>query len=332
MGSADENRRKHKFNATLKAFFHRYDTDKNGTIDDRELKALLADLGEKPGEAELAALMAEMDKDGSGAIDFDEFTAVMLDFVRIKSGHARAPGGAGDAELGGAGGRRGTALYAAMQTAKQNGAAASASRRNRGSVGTARAAQAIQAHDEDEEEEEEEEEIPEDLADLPPDVQRRKIIQRSLYQMGVGTVLVLLFSDPMVDCLSELGKRMGLPAFYVAFVLAPLASNASELLASYNYALKKTTKTITIAFAALEGAAIMNNTFCLGIFLGIVYGSGLEWTFTAETLSILLIEILVCIFAFKPVQTMVDAWIVLSFFPLSVIFVAVLESKAVGLN
>ena len=45
-----------------------------------------------------------------------------------------------------------------------------------------------------------------------------------------------------VDVLSELGHRIHVPPFFVAFVLAPLASNASELIASYNYALKKTKK------------------------------------------------------------------------------------------
>lgn len=47
--------------------------------------------------------------------------------------------------------------------------------------------------------------------------------------MFVGTVVVLLVSDPMVDVLDSIGKRLGIGAFYVAFVLAPLASNASEL-------------------------------------------------------------------------------------------------------
>ena len=37
-----------------------------------------------------------------------------------------------------------------------------------------------------------------------------------------GTLLILLFSDPLVDVLSTLGKRIGIPAFYIAFVLAPL--------------------------------------------------------------------------------------------------------------
>ena len=97
--------------------------------------------------------------------------------------------------------------------------------------------------------------------------------------VGFGTALVLLFSDPMVDVLSEMANRIGIPPFYVAFVLAPLvrdpnclrsstihltpfpsffliiycaqASNASELIAAYNYALKKTKSTITISLMTL---------------------------------------------------------------------------------
>jgi hypothetical protein len=38
----------------------------------------------------------------------------------------------------------------------------------------------------------------------------------------MGTLLVIVISDPMVDVLSELGRRSGIPAFYVAFVLAPM--------------------------------------------------------------------------------------------------------------
>ena len=57
-------------------------------------------------------------------------------------------------------------------------------------------------------------------------------------------------------------------------------------LLSVNYARKKTKKTITISLAALEGAACMNNTFCLGIFLCLVYFKSLIWEFSAETISI----------------------------------------------
>ena len=132
---------------------------------------------------------------------------------------------------------------------------------------------------------EEEEEVPEDITSLPPHEQQRIIKQRAFTMLAIGTTLVLIFSDPMVDVMQEIASRAGLNSFYVAFVLAPLASNASEVIASQYYAAKKTRKTITVSLTALEGAASMNNTFCLSIFMGLVYFRGLAWQYTAETIS-----------------------------------------------
>lgn len=56
----------------------------------------------------------------------------------------------------------------------------------------------------------------------------------------------------MVDVMGAVGDRTGVSAFYISFVLAPLASNASELIAAFNYSLKKTSRTIVISFAALQ--------------------------------------------------------------------------------
>ena len=44
----------------------------------------------------------------------------------------------------------------------------------------------------------EEEAISEDLADLSPAQQLRRVLFRSIWMMGIGTLLVLIFSDPMV--------------------------------------------------------------------------------------------------------------------------------------
>jgi hypothetical protein len=75
-----------------------------------------------------------------------------------------------------------------------------------------------------EEGEEEEEEMPEDLADLAPDVQQFRIKMRSLYMMALGTAMVLVFSDPMVEVIAEVGVRTNIPSFYVAFILSPFVS------------------------------------------------------------------------------------------------------------
>jgi len=82
------------------------------------------------------------------------------------------------------------------------------------------------------EEENDEEEMPDKIKLLPEDQQQRAIIMMSLKIMGTGTMMVILFSDPMVGVLSAFGKLIGVNPFYVSFVLAPLASNGSELLAA----------------------------------------------------------------------------------------------------
>jgi len=192
------------------------------------------------------------------------------------------------------------------------------------------AAVEVQVAADDEDDEDEELEMPEDLEHLSPDEQQSMIKRRSFKMMGIGTLMVIVFSDPMVDVMANVGNRLTVPPFYVAFILAPLASNASEFIASFAYAGKKSKKTITVALSALEGAACMNNTFCLAIFMGLCYFKQLAWKFSAETCTTLLIEVVVAFFAMKKTQTCYDAVLILSLFPISVAMIAGLE--AVGFD
>mmetsp|Transcript_73078 Transcript_73078/g.115220 ORF Transcript_73078/g.115220 Transcript_73078/m.115220 type:complete len:594 (+) Transcript_73078:86-1867(+) len=185
--------------------------------------------------------------------------------------------------------------------------------------------------EDDDGDDDDDDETPDEFKDLEPAAQRKAILAESFQQMIIGTVLVLIFSDPMVDVLGAIGTMTGVPAFYVAFVLAPLASNASELVASFKLASKKSKESITQSLQTLEGAAIMNNTYCLGIFYALIYVQGLAWKFTAETLSIVLVQLLVgalVVFG-KKQQSMIYGLIVFSFYPLSLVFVAVLEAHGI---
>lgn len=183
-------------------------------------------------------------------------------------------------------------------------------------------------HDEEKilEEDEEEEDVPEDIASLPPDEQQAAIKKKAFTLLAIGTLLVVLFADPMVDVMHEVAVRTGIPAFYVSFVLAPLASNASEVIASLFYAAKKTRKSISVSLVALEGAASMNNTFCLSIFMGLIYFRGLSWQFSAETISILLVQYFVGYFALANQMTSKTGLILIIVFPISVAFIATLEA------
>eukprot|EP01060_Flectonema_neradi_P014063 TRINITY_DN20790_c0_g1_i1.p1 TRINITY_DN20790_c0_g1~~TRINITY_DN20790_c0_g1_i1.p1 ORF type:complete len:572 (+),score=116.47 TRINITY_DN20790_c0_g1_i1:79-1716(+) len=179
-------------------------------------------------------------------------------------------------------------------------------------------------------EESEEEDMPEDIAVMDPADQQKAIWKRAIYMMSIGTAMVLVFSDPMVGVLDSTGTRLGINPFYISFILAPLASNASELLAAYAYALKKTEKTFTISLSALLGAACMNNTFCLAIFLYQIYSKSLLWEFTAETTAIVVIEIIMFAFSQQVTHTTWQAIPIALLFPISIVIVAGLES--IGLD
>ena len=172
----------------------------------------------------------------------------------------------------------------------------------------------------------EEEEVPEEFTDLPPDQQQAAIKQRAFVMLFLGAFLVVLFSDPMVDVLNEIAVRARISPFYVSFILAPLASNASEVLASQYYASKKTSKTITVALSALEGAAAMNNTFCLSIFMGLIFIRGLAWQYTAETIAIIVVEVIIGVLVQANSLSTKRAVIIGAIFPLSIALVATLEA------
>lgn len=131
--------------------------------------------------------------------------------------------------------------------------------------------------------------------------------------------------------LSAFAGRIGVNVFYVSFIVTPLISNASELISSVIFASRKSSKSITLTFSQLLGAATMNNTFCLAIFLALVYFKNLTWEFSAEVTTILIVEAAMCFIAIFPVTPMWRGYIAMSLFPLSIVLVYLLENVA-GMN
>lgn len=62
----------------LRDAFAVFDTDNSGSIDRKELKRILKKLDQKLTDAELDAMMAEVDTNGDGEISFEEFKALMV--------------------------------------------------------------------------------------------------------------------------------------------------------------------------------------------------------------------------------------------------------------
>lgn len=271
--------------------FRAYDEDKNGQLDEREVYVFFRDFNESISEEEMKDLFNRFDTDGNGFIDLNEFIGVAYLLIKLQDQKGHMPH---HAEVERESLRHSTHL----------------------------AANAFEA--------EEEEEIPEDLTHLPPDQQQAAIKKKAFSLLFAGSLLVLFFSDPMVDVLAAIASLLQVSPFYVSFILAPLASNSSELIASLYYASKKTRKTITVSLTALEGAACMNNTFCLSIFMGLIFFRGLAWQYTAETIAILLCQFVVGGIMQARQISLGKAGIIMALFPLSIGVVVALE--AMGLD
>lgn len=271
--------------------FHAYDTDNNNSLDRNEVYVFFRDFNEAITEAEMDKLFTQVDTDGSGDVNLEEFIGIAYMLIKAQD-----------------------------EKDKQDGAASAKQDDQNDGLRKSMVETAFN------ESEEEEETVPEEFTSLPPDKQQAAIQKKAFLMLAAGTVLVVLFSDPMVDVLSAIATRANLPPFYVSFILAPLASNASEILASQYYASKKTRKTITVSLSTLEGAASVNNTFCLAIFMGLIYFRGLTWSYSAETLAILVTQVVVGVLVQRPKMTMGGGLFVCSIFPLSIALVAVLEA------
>lgn len=294
----------------LAPFYAFYDINGDNQLDFEEFRMILSDVHEVLPKEQQKALFETTDADGNGFICFEEFVACMMNFTQlpeIKEPRRKF--------------RRDPAYYLQLVDSDEEKMSQQSSK------GSSKGRGGDDDDDDEGDDGDEDEDMPEDLADLEPEEQQRRIKWRAFLKMGAGSALVLIFSDPTVDVLGEIGTRMNISAFYVSFVLAPIASNATELVAAYNYAKKRTVKSMTTSLSSLLGAGVMNNTFCLGIFLGVIYFQKLAWQFTAETLAIVFVEICLGILSLR-VSTlrMWHGFMVLSLYPLSLLLVWFLEN------
>ncbi len=62
----------------FKEVFSLFDKDGDGTISTSELGTVMRTLGQNPTEEEIDQMIKEVDMDGNGEIDFDEFCSLML--------------------------------------------------------------------------------------------------------------------------------------------------------------------------------------------------------------------------------------------------------------
>jgi Ca2+/Na+ antiporter len=290
--AANQDHKEELLKSMVPAFFKKYDDDGNKTIDVVEFSHVLRDLGEPVKNNE--DLNAEFKKASSSGSPHDlslsEFQKYIDDYMSNKCKMLA------------------TKTYASK-------------------IGSDRKDSKYKLKSDDDDDDDEVE-LPPELQDKTPEEQARGMLANACWNMGVGTILVCLFADPAVDVFDEWGVKWGISSFYVGFLLAPFASNASELLVAYGMALKKTSKSVTCSLESLIGAACMNNTLCLAVFFALIYFRNLAWKFKAETLGIMVIQwIMALIVLSSNTQRKAFGFVILALYPLCLLIVWFCENE-----
>ncbi|GJP45439.1 hypothetical protein CLOM_g4828 [Closterium sp. NIES-68] len=288
---------------TIQRVFRHFDEDGNGTLSRSELKGLVLGLGirnqgpgDVPADQEVAAWMRDFDSNSDGEIGHEEFVSGMQRWIaHLSSSATHRPS---TMSL-----LRGTS----MDTKFLEGHLANAKGQLEG----------LEQELEEEVEDEEEEQV----VKTPGQIYREAILL-----IAGGAVLVAVFADPVIDSITAFSRASHIPAFFVAFVVTPLASNASELVSSLYFAMKKRRRTISLTYSQVYGAITMNNTLCLGTFLALIYFRGLAWQFSSEVVIILLNTFIVGLLGgSRHTFTTWMAFPVLLLYPVSLAIVAYLD-------
>lgn len=308
------------------AMFEEFDADSSGTIDGAELRALLLGLqlgagggpgdgagGDQKGEdsaqtkAAIEFFWAEMDADGSATVCREEFAAALQRFCNAKlETQAQAGGGGGG---GGAAGRRRPPradAWRALLDPREGGAnAALLARLPEDDLERLRR-DAEELGAEEAEDEEDEEGGEGEGGSSSGELSRSAIVTKAAAYLAGGLGLCAVFSDPLVEALSHLADDLHASPFAVSFCLVPLASNASEVIASLSFVGKKRRRNASLAFSNLYGSATINNTLVLGILLTIISLRGIPWIYSSETAAIAFVSI--CAAAVAGTRTTLPLW------------------------
>lgn len=289
--------------------FRKFDIDGNNRLDASELKGLFLALAlgsgrltDAEGESEAKTWFAQMDLNKDNVVDLAEFQEVLSQWVKLKTRELASVKSRSASEY----------LRKHSITTLNNHLETSIS------VPLVDELQ-DDCNDEGEDEDEDEEEHTEPLTPS-------QIYQKSLFKLLLGTLIVALFSDPMVDAVDGFAKATSLPVFFVAFVITPFASNASELVSSLQFAAKKRKKQISLTFSQVYGAVAMNNTLCLAIFMALVAMRGLEWEFSSEVMvTMIAIWAIGLVASRSETFPLFTGLLVLAFYPVSLGIVCFLD-------
>ncbi|GMY31960.1 sodium/calcium exchanger NCL-like [Fagus crenata] len=149
---------------------------------------------------------------------------------------------------------------------------------------------------------------------------------KAVLLLFLGTIIAAAFADPLVDAVDNFSDATSIPAFFISFIVLPLATNSSEAVSAIIFASRHKRTTASLTFSEIYGAATMNNLLCLAVFLALIYIRDLTWDFSAEVLVILIVCIVMGLFAsFRTHFPLWTSIVAILLYPFSLVLIYVLD-------
>ncbi|KAK2966054.1 hypothetical protein RJ640_029986 [Escallonia rubra] len=149
---------------------------------------------------------------------------------------------------------------------------------------------------------------------------------RFALQVLLGIAILTFLAGPLLYSIQLLSAAMGIPSFFISFVILPIAMNARTAILAIYPASRKNKKTASLTFSEIYGGVVVNNIMGLSTLLAIVYAKDLTWDYNAEVVILLVICAVIGLIAF--LRSTYPLWTCcLAFFlyPFSLVFYYVLQ-------
>lgn len=72
---------------------------------------------------------------------------------------------------------------------------------------------------------------------------------KAITYLVLGFVVLAVLAEPLIDNVQDFSTAAGIPSFFVAFVLVPLATNARQAASAISAASRKTPRTTDLTFS-----------------------------------------------------------------------------------
>ncbi|KAJ9551731.1 hypothetical protein OSB04_015776 [Centaurea solstitialis] len=139
-------------------------------------------------------------------------------------------------------------------------------------------------------------------------------VDRSLSARAIATMLLLLgiailvlLAEPLIQSVHKFSTSVGIPSFYVGFILVPLATNARTAISAIKAVSQKKQMpfkksqnkqaTISLTFSEIYHGVLMNNILGMLVLSSIIYFRGLTWNFFFEVLTVLVVCVIMGLLA-----------------------------------